>query len=71
MKKKDEGYYRADTMHGVHKWDMMDSPDSDIVRPKDFLAGLPILEDDKCIITFMDRNDEDVFNEIEMEYGIH
>lgn len=72
MSKFKPGYYTADTVHGVRyneDW-VLDSPDSEVVFPLDFLDGLPYVQDGEIIVTILESYHEDIFDEIKQNYGI-
>ena len=72
MSKFKPGYYTADTVHGVqYKEDwMLDSPDSEVIFPLDFLDGLPYVQEGEIIVTWLEPYHEDIFTEIKENYGI-
>lgn len=66
------GYYKADTINGVYFYDtILDEPETEVMRPADFLAELPRLEDGEQITTFLGDESEGIYNRILADYGIN
>lgn len=67
-----KGYYRADTTSGVYfLTDILEESDTDILSAVDFQKSLSSLEETEEITTFFDEETEEIFNEIEKEFGIN
>lgn len=67
------GYYKANIVNGVYFYDtLLGEPKTDVLKAEDFLEALPDLEDGEEITgRFFGPDDEDIFNEIVMTYGVH
>lgn len=71
--KKIKGIYlKADTVNGVYEIDYSDITESDdISSPKVFLSSLKDLDVNESVIAFFDGNSEELYDEIEKNYGIN
>jgi hypothetical protein len=66
-----KGYYKADTVNGVWYYgDILDEPNTDIMRPEAFYAAIRHLEAGEVLTTFLGPEDEEVYEVILDEYGI-
>jgi hypothetical protein len=61
----------ADTIQGVFVIDPIDYPEREMMKPKDFYSSLNSVSDNETIFSFFDGNDEETFDRIDTEYGIH
>ena len=64
-------YVAADTIYGVYKIDPVDYPELDILSIKDFISELSTLTDGELIFTVFGPENEDLYKELDEEYGIH
>ena len=63
-------YLQADTANGVHIVDILDDPEAEVMGPQDFYNSLRELATDEVIYTYMYGADEDLFDQIDKDYGI-
>ena len=62
----------ADTINGVYTAELMDYPDAEILSAADFIDSLAHLADGERIFTLvMPRGTDGVYEQIDLEYGIH
>ena len=67
-----KGCYKADSINGVYYYgDVFSEITEEVLSASDFQASLKGLGDGESIITFIDESDQEIFDEIEAEYGIH
>lgn len=72
MSKFKAGYYKADTTNGVYFYDETECDHTaELLEPREFKASLMGLDDDDSIITFLDADSREIFDEIEYDYGIN
>lgn len=65
-------YLKVDTANGVYEIDYSDITESDeISSPKVFLSSLKDLDVNESVIAFFDGNSEELYDEIEKNYGIN
>jgi hypothetical protein len=64
-------YLAADTQNGVFKIDSVEFPEMGITSPLSFKSQLSTLDDDEKIFAVFDDESEELYNEIDKEYGIH
>jgi hypothetical protein len=65
-------YLKADTVNGVSEIDYSDLKESDeICSPKIFLESLKDMAEGESAITFIDGNDEEIYDQIARDYGIN
>ena len=65
-------YLKADTTNGVYEISYKDLTESDeICSPKIFLESLKDMQNGECAIAFFDGNSEEIYDEIEKNYGIN
>ena len=65
-------YLKATTANGVYEIDYSDITESDEVSsPKVFLSSLKDLDVNESVIAFFDGWSEEIYDEIEKNYGIN
>lgn len=65
-------YLKADTANGVYEISSKDLTESDeICSPKIFLESLKDMVEGESAIAFFDGNSEELYDEIEKNYGIN
>ena len=61
----------ADTITGVYVIDPIDYPEMESISPINFYNSLKDLSDGEQIFASFDGNAEEIYDNIESEYGIH
>ena len=65
------GYIKADLVNGIYKIDYCDmEPSDDVLTVDTFIDSLDSLDDDECLITFIDHEHEGHYDDLHKEYGI-
>lgn len=65
-------YLKADKVNGVCEIDYSDLTESDeVCHPRIFLESLKDMAEGESAITFIDGNNEEIYDQIERDYGIN